>query len=437
MEYITTGFYLLLFIWLVLKLPFFRDNFVSKPYIVGAFVLKVAGGWFFIWLNNVYYFNSGDAVTYFKAGKLIYNTLFEDPLFFLELTFFPNARIPPQHLNEIIDTIPSWSDVRSYTAIRFNALAHLVSFHVYPTHALFGTFMSFTGLMALYKTFTAYFPKRAIWVFGCCFCVPSVVFWTSGLHKDGISMLFTGLMVWNAYLLIEKGFKTRRIAALLMNGVLLLLIRPYTLGLLVPALMLWYIATKIRPLRPLLFYSGAYVFGYAALSLLSLVSQKLNVFAKLAEVRYYFVIYKLGGSDIPLSLLDPTWQAFLTELPRALVNALMRPEPWGNIDLMQKIASAETLVFSLFALFCLVFNNLRQQPYRYFLYACLFFVLTSLMLIGLTTDNLGAIVRYRSNLLPFWLSFWGIVLQLPDKWMRFGKKTPKNELQTNPADHSS
>lgn len=415
MEYVVTGCYLLLLVWFVVKLPFFSDEYINKPVIVAAFLCKAVCGWVFIWLNSIYYYNGGDAVNYFKVGRLVFDTLHTNPLYFLELTFAPNNRIPPEYLTEIVETIPSWSDVRSYTAIRFNALAHLISFHSYPVHALFGTFLSFIGLTALYKTFAAYFPHRAKWLFAFFFFMPSILFWTSGLHKEGISLMLMGLMVWNSWLVIERKVTVKRALALLVNGFLLLLIRPYTLGLLLPVLVLWAMVKHFQPKWPAAVYTFAYLLGFAGLAVLSMVSEKLNVFAKLAEVRYYFVIYKLGGSDINLPLLEPTWTAFTKELPQALVNALLRPEPWGNIDPMQIIASVETLCLSLFVLFCLVFNNLRQQPHRYFLYACFFFAFTSLLLIGLTTDNLGAIVRYRSILLPFWLGFWIAIVSLPPR----------------------
>ncbi|OWY25711.1 hypothetical protein C7N43_31045 [Sphingobacteriales bacterium UPWRP_1] len=405
MEIIIVLLYLLLLLYLIRKLPFFDVPAMPRPVFMAAFLLKVAGGLLFIVINQRYFYDGGDSRVYFTAGKTIYNTLFQNPLHFLELTFGPNARKPPAHLAAIIENIPAWNDVRTYMIIRVNALAHLVSFHYYSIHAILGAFMGFTGLAGIYKTFAGYFPQKRVWFFVLFFATPSVLYWTSGLHKEGISLLCLGMAVYRFGLLVTNKVTPRGVVAWLVWILLLALFRPYTFGLLMPALTLWFIAQK-QNYKPLPVFAAAYTAGFALLAVISKLLPKLNVFAVIADIRYYFVMYKTGGSEIDLQLMQPTWLAALQEMPRALVNTLLRPEPWGNMDVAQQLAALETLAFTLFAALCLLLANLRTSQNRAFLCCCLFFSVTSFLLIGLTTDNLGAIVRYRSILLPFWLGFW-------------------------------
>lgn len=409
MELLVATVYVLLFVALLLKLPFFADETVQRPWWIAAFLVKLGCGFFFMLVYQYRYHEGGDALTYFTAGKTIYDTLHLNPLYFLELTFGANARKPPEHLATIIDAIPSWNDVRSYTAIRVNALAHLISFHYYSVHIILGTFLSFLGLTGIYRSFCLFFPQLRKWFFAAVFGLPSVLFWTSGLHKEGISLLCMGMVIYLFFYALLHKFTLKLIASLLIWCALLALIRPYTLGLLLPALVVaWVVKRFTLPALPT--FLLLYGVGYLILSVLSLVSDKLNIFAKLAQVRYYFVMYKLGGSDINLSLLPPTWYDTLLEMPMSLANALLRPEPWGNTDMMHIVAATETLCLTLLLLAGLLFNRLRHTPFAYFWLACLFFIITSLLLIGLTTDNLGAIVRYRSILLPVWLSFWVVAV---------------------------
>lgn len=408
MQIIVAGTYILLLLYLVGKCPFFSAAFVSKAGLRAALLLKIACGLCFMWINQRYFYDGGDSWVYFKAGRTIFDTLSQNPLYFLELTFGPNARKPPEHLASIIENIPAWNDVRTYMVIRVNALVHLVSFHYYSVHVILGAFMGFVGLQGLYNTFTHFFPHKAKALFAVCFLVPSVLYWTSGLHKEGISLLCLGMSVYYFSNLIAKGITLRRLLPVLLWLLMLLFFRPYTFGLLVPALILWYLVKRFT-LKPLLTFSLAYLLGFAVLAGLSLLSEKLNVFAIIADIRYYFVMYKIGGSEINMQLIQPNWQATLYEMPMALVNALLRPEPWGNMQAMQQLSALETLFFTLFVCFCLLFATPKKVKHACFLYACLFFSITSLILIGLTTDNLGAIVRYRSILLPLWLGFWVVV----------------------------
>ena len=410
MEIVVILLYLLLLLYLIGKLRFFAVPKMPRTLFMAAFLLKAAGGLLFIVINQRYFYNGGDSQVYFTAGKVIFDTLFQNPLHFLELTFGPNARKPPENLAAIIENIPAWTDVRTYMVIRVNALAHLISFHYYSIHAILGAFMGFTGLTALYKTFVARFGHKRVVLFCLFYVTPSLVYWTSGLHKEGISLLCMGMLVYRFSLLYGTGLTLHNISAAFIWALLLALFRPYTFGLLLPALFLWYIAEK-RRLKPFPVFSAAYLTGFAALALIGKLLPRFNVFAVIADIRYYFVMYKTGGSEINLQLMQPTWQAALLEMPQAFINTLLRPEPWGNIAVAQQLAAIETLVFTFFAALCLLLAkpSLVQQQNRAFLCCCLFFSVTSFLLIGLTTDNLGAIVRYRSILLPFWLGFWAVL----------------------------
>ena len=80
---------------------------------------------------------------------------FDHPLYFLELTLGPNARTPPDYLQNIIDPIPFWSDYRNYTMLRVNAWLQFLSLgSSYYVHAVVWQFLSFTGLWV----FTAHLP---------------------------------------------------------------------------------------------------------------------------------------------------------------------------------------------------------------------------------------------------------------------------------------
>ncbi|MGZ5255977.1 MAG: hypothetical protein ACXWCT_16330, partial [Flavitalea sp.] len=106
-----------------------------------------------------------------------------------------------------------------------------------------------------------------------------------------------------------------------------------------------------------------------------------------------------GGSTVEVNSLEPTAASFLQNAPQALGLSLLRPYPSDVRHLLSLAASLEINFILLFFIIFLFWRqkNLKPVPLILFL---LFFSLAVLMMIGYTVNNLGAIVRYRSIVLP-------------------------------------
>ena len=76
---------------------------------------------------NLHYelFNGGDTWKYVRDGQIIFETLAEDPLKYLRLTFGPNNTELTPWLAPEIDAMGFWGDTSAYSVVRFNALANL------------------------------------------------------------------------------------------------------------------------------------------------------------------------------------------------------------------------------------------------------------------------------------------------------------------------
>lgn len=110
--------------------------------------------------------------------------------------------------------------------------------------------------------------------------------------------------------------------------------------------------------------------------------------------------YGRTGSTIDIPKLDSSIWSFVKAIPAALMNAMFRPFPWEVRSPFMALSGLENLfILLLFALMLLFFRKeALNQPIFYIAW---FFALIILLLTGLVTPVVGAIVRYKVPALPF------------------------------------
>lgn len=110
--------------------------------------------------------------------------------------------------------------------------------------------------------------------------------------------------------------------------------------------------------------------------------------------------YGKTGSGIEIPKLDGTFLSTIRAAPMALMNALFRPFPKDVSSAFMLLAVAENLL--LFILMLLVFFRLDRQFVSHpMVWLCISFAMVILLLTGLVTPVVGAIVRYKVPALPF------------------------------------
>jgi hypothetical protein len=112
-----------------------------------------------------------------------------------------------------------------------------------------------------------------------------------------------------------------------------------------------------------------------------------------------------GNSSLPMQKLEPTFSSFIINTPQAVSLSILRPYPSDVKHLLSLAAAAEVdLLLFLFLIFLLWRRkNGGSVESSIFIYFCVFLSLSVLITIGYAVNNLGAIVRYRSIVLPLLL----------------------------------
>ena len=401
MYYLLFAGYLCLFAWLITRLGFFQKSGLTNAQLVILFLLKVMAGIFYGWIGIYYgqfaYMYDTWAYHYLSVDE--YKLLFNNPSEYFFNIF--HSGYESKYAGFFSSSYSWWNDLKSNMFIKFLSLVNVFSFGNYYVNVIFYSFITFTGPVAIYRVFSDVFPGKKIHVLLATFLIPSFAYWTSGIHKDGLVFMAVSLIVYHVYFgLKEKKFRLSRIFPLLISFIIILSFRNFLLIILVPALVAWMLSAKIQKRNAIIYISTYVICGLLFFSL-RYIFPGLDFPQAVVDKQNAFKILQ-GNSGIELPELKPTIGSFLINTPHALSSTTLRPHP-GDVKHILSMAAASETAFLLLLFFLFLFwrtNGVRSTSFIWF---CVFFSFSFLLSIGFTVNFLGAIVRYRSIILPFLL----------------------------------
>lgn len=246
MEIIITTAYTSFFIFLIQKLRFFEIAGLSKNTISFLLIIKVCAG-IALWAVYTFYYTdraTADIYKYFDDSKLMYDALFTAPSDYFKMLFGIGNSTP--HFSQYYSQMNNW--YREYesalindnhTIIRFNALVRLFSFGYYNVHTVFMSFISLIGMVALYKFFYEHVKLYRKLLILVLFLLPSVLFWSSGVMKEGLIFLSLGFLLLSAKRLVQGYRHVYYFSAFAFGLFLLYHTKFYVLLTIAPALLAW------------------------------------------------------------------------------------------------------------------------------------------------------------------------------------------------------
>ena len=398
MDHFLFAGYLILFAWLVTKVRFFTNSGLTPAQLIIFFLLKVMAGIFYGWIG-VYYGELAQMVdtwAYHYESLKEYQLLTSDPTAFFS-NFFRSS-YEEGYGGFLASENSWWNDLKGSSLLKMLAFFNLLSFGSYYINVIFYSFITLFGPLAFYRIMKDIFPFNRTPILLATFLIPSFLYWTSGIHKDGTIFVGIALVCYIIYFGLKNNSLSFYKILLLLGGLILILaLRNFLLITILPALIAWIVAAKTR-YKPLsvfialyllfgiIFFSAKYI--YPELDLPKAVSEKQSAFLKLH-----------GGSSVDVHILKPTLPGFIQNAPQAFALSSLRPFPSDVRHLLSLAAAVEiNLLLILFLIFLILRKRLRYS--NPFLLFCFFFSLSVLMMIGYSVNFLGAIVRYRSIVLP-------------------------------------
>lgn len=303
LEILLVAAYASLFVFVIEKMKFFQAEGINHRAIQGVFLLKIFFG-FLLFLVYTYYYtdrSTADIYKYFDDSKVMFDALFTKPEDYFRMLFGIGNDTP--YFDNYYNKMNHWyreynSNLYndSHTVIRFNAFARLFSLGFYNVHSVFMCFVSLVGLMAVYKTFIPIMKDKSSLLFAGIFLAPSVLFWGSGVLKEGLLFFGLGLLIYYGnpnfnFREREKIPTPKKIFWLLFSLALLSVTKFYVAVAIVPALVAnWWISlaparsqNKLVLLKYVISYVVIFSIGLFTTNSLEVLVQKQKDFINLAK----------------------------------------------------------------------------------------------------------------------------------------------------------
>lgn len=402
MSYVLFLIYLLLFSWLLTKSRFVMNAGLSSKTIVALFVLKVVTGCVHAWLL-LRLSDAPDTMIFHKEGLLEYELLFSNPAEYFTNLFHSGYSTGYQGL--FSSTNSYWNDLTSNIIIKFLSLCDVFSFGHYYVNVIFYNAAIFFGAIGLFRVFNAIYPGNAVLLIISCFLLPSLLFFSSTIHKEGIILAATGIAVFNIYTALNnKRIIFKQVVYIVIALTLMFFQRNYVLLAFLPAAIAWIICMWKKNIKPILIFATIYISGAIIFFSASTVSPVLDLPAAVSNKQWAFQHLATPSTYIQTDSLAPNAKGFLKNAPQAMQHSLLRP-CFADVSLSRSLLplAIELFCYQLLLILFIFFRNktVDADPFIYFGY---FFSFSILLIIGYTVPVIGAIVRYRSILLPFILT---------------------------------
>ena len=389
-------------IWFI---PFFRKSGIRPIWLLLLFAGHVLAGCLHNIIAYRYFPEHGDVWNYFRLSFLYRHRLLSDfPLFLADNS--------------------TWTYITHNGIIYIQMLLDCFSFDNLYINTLLFSFLVFLGNVALFRVFRRRFPDDSL-VATSVFWLPSVLFWTSCIYREGMLYMLLGFLFYHVDHLFTRS--TRR--SLFYAIALFLLIAYFRIAvaiILIPALFVWgEIPYRLsRPTRRALSATLILLF----ILTLSIPGLRDPLLRSITNEQASFQVLE-GHSRLPLPALDGTLTSVWHTFPAAIHNGFFEPLPGSGGQPIYLACSIELLFIWGVVVLAAVRSLRTSAPTRNpesnygefaainpnapddtppkkpaFSTACFLLALTGMLSIGFFVPFAGTIVRYRSIYLPFLLA---------------------------------
>jgi hypothetical protein len=395
----------------------YKDPLLRKYHKIG-FWIKVFSS--FAYCIFVVYLSPGDTTAlYYPEGYNIYSLILKDPSY-IHLLFI-KAKDFDQALLASPANLGYFNEESNFMVTKITAFLCFFTFGKFMAINLIFSMLSFTGAWRLFRFFYEQYPQMHKQFSIAILCLPTFVFWSSGILKDP---LCTGALGWLTYSLysifyLKKNLIRYSIAAIIASYFLIAL-KVYIIVSYIPFFALFIILQNVtlvqnklfRVVLVIVFFVGS-IFSFIRVA--STMEQALGSFAGgdiTQSVKNYQVNFQnqeeASGSNFSLGVeFDGSLTSLIKIGPAAIVATLFRPFLWESKKLSTLFTSFESLAFMLLTIYVVakvgiknMFKTIVSKPIV--LYSLCFSLLFALF-VGATTLNFGSLVRYKIPAIPFYL----------------------------------
>lgn len=397
-----------------------RKNSSYRFFIPGLLV-KIIGGLGFALIYTLYY-NGGDTINYYQTARAFVNLLEQDPSSFLQ-AYFGGGTAEIRSLFNHHTGYPMGTyffNDRTRAMMKILVPFMIIGGKSYFIATLWLSTFTYAGLWRLYQVFIGYFPQFQRNLAVAVLFMPSVVFWGSGILKDSVTLAATCYFIeaTNDFTL-KRGSVFSKILRILLSSAVIILLKPYILIVLLPGTLIWFFYARIKKIKNRYFRTVIVPFSYVFILstsylLLTQLSDSLGKFAPEKALETAVVTQKdlkqdyYKGNSFDIGDFDASYTSLASKFPAAVTAGLYRPFIWESKNVVMLLSGVENAFILLMTLLVLIRIRWRLMwrliaDHPIILYSLIFAILFAFM-IGITTSNFGALVRFKIPLIPIYMA---------------------------------
>ena len=337
-------------------------------------------------------YNGDDTWQYHQLSLQEYKVLKSEPLLFIA-DLFQHHYKHSQALTFFNSESSYWKDLQYNILIKMLAVFNIVSRGHYYINVLFFNVITFWGHYFLYKLLISHYPSKKQLLFLVIFLFPPLLFWESGIRKDGLIFpAITGCIYYFTILSDRK--KVKYLILSLLFFFFVFLIRNFVALSLLPVFIAYYISVNFHK-RVLPVTTITVSICVVLFFLTTFAPDNLNLPKQMAERQHKFLELK-GNSFLSIEPLNKNITSYINDLPAALNHSFLRPyitEGKSPLLLVSALENLLMIVILILALF--KFNSLLNILKSTLLMSLITFAVLNYLIIGYTVPFFGAIIRYR------------------------------------------
>lgn len=400
------------------------ENHPEYKYFTWGLSAKLFGAFAFCLIYALYY-GGGDTIAYFNGAKSLVNLMFENPgaaySIIIENDLSPenwsafniNTGYPPWYM---------WRDSNTFSVVRYSSFVCLFGANSLIPSSLLTACISYLGIWKLYRLFNNLYKGVEFQLAVTILFIPTLIFWGSGIMKDTYVLGATCWFTYNFYqVFINRKKVVPNVILLVVNLFLIISIKPYIILSLLPGSMLWLNSAYLKnlssgvlrfmllPFLVLIIGAGGYL-AFSNLGSLMGNYGDLDKAMEQAKVIQEDLLREdqYGSNSYKLGELDGTLSGALSLGPMAIFTALYRPlffEIGSPLMVISVLENTFLLGFTLFLIFRTgpagIIKKFVSEPL--ILYALIFSIILAFG-VGIASTNFGAMVRYKTPLVPFFFT---------------------------------
>jgi len=379
---------------------------ISKFYYPAVF-LKIAAGIGIGWIY-LYHYQPGDTFLYHKAASYLADQALTEPLTYIKAIF--NREGASINGNSEFVNQP-----RAFLTVKILSVIHIITFKNYWLSTIYFSLFSFYGFWMLTTILVRIYPKLTYAAIIAFLFFPSVVFWSSGITKESLSLGAMTFLVASllGYVKLQRKLNFKELIWSVLLILLLVNLKYYYAILFLPALFAiiftGFLVGKFRRFKSKWYWEiPIWMLSFFIIVLIgSLMHYNLNydnLFDVIVENHDSYYGHSRPDNLIRFNQLKPEMSSFIENFPIAVFSGVFRPLIFEGGNFLKVIAGIENLLLLIISVISLNrLKNIFRSDDRILMLTIVLYTVALAGFLALSTPNLGTLFRYKLGFLPFYV----------------------------------